>query len=193
MAGTGTGRAAAVCVTLSCVFSLGFFCTNRSVQVRDTCPLCVCARVLRLWLCARLDPSASPCAPGASEFACAGLRGCVATAAAAEGVAAPPSIWRRGRREACVPACVCSLGRGGRLAVHISVCVRASVCTPVCVCNQHLSAVCMRASVSPALISLCLGAISPQLAALKHQRETSASAGLCASVHIFVCVCARQA
>lgn len=208
-AGSSTGRAACSVCTHACVTPLCFFFffgMCRSVHVRDTCACAGLTKLFPLCVCACKCVSDS-------ETVCARVRVCVCVHARWLRICMRRSVWVcGGGRCRCAAehmeartsgslrcACVRSLGRVGRLAAHISVCERASkcvcarvwmcVCVCVRVCNQHVSSVCMRACVSPALISLCLGAISPELAALKHQRETSASAGLCASVR--VCACAQ--
>ena len=91
------------------------------------------------------------------------------------------SIWRGARQDA--GACAYWVITG------VSLCICVCVC--VCVRNQHVSSVCLcvRASVSQALISLCLCVISPELAALKHQRETSALCVSCLHPNVCVCVC----
>lgn len=68
------------------------------------------------------------------------------------------------------------------LGQNVRVCVRARI--PSHAHNRHVSCVRVRASVSQALISLCLHVISPELAALKHQRETSA-----VRIYRLVCKC----
>lgn len=103
-------------------------------------------------------------------------------------------IWRR-NMSGCL--CMCLLGQ------NVRVCVRARI--PSHAHNRHVSCVRVRASVSQALISLCLHVISPELAALKHQRETSAVRiyrlvckcvcvcvrpyGVCVPEHVLVCAC----
>lgn len=76
----------------------------------------------------------------------------------------------RTRQDAC--ACAHWVKTGVLCVCHTS--PRVCACACVCVCDQHVSPVCMSASVSQALVSLCPCVISPELAALKHQRETSA-------------------
>ena len=148
---------------------------------------CVCVRwqgnkpslCAHVCVCGRVRACGRACARGGFKFACAGLRGC-ATAASAESHLAVEHMEKN--TSGCL--CVCLLGHNGCFAAHI--CVR--VC--VCVCNQRVSAVCMCASVSPALVSLCLCVISPELAAQKHQRETSALCIyrlVCKCVHVLVC------
>lgn len=124
-------------------------------------------------VCVYLVGRVCVCVHEKTEFACAGLCGC-ARASAESRLSVQQHMEKK------------HVG----MPVHVLIgSERVFASIPSHAHNRHVSRVRVRAAVSQALISLCLRAISPELAALKHQRETSA-----VRIYGLVCkrVCARR-